>query len=49
MEYKLDQEEVDLDIISDIVQQITSEETVDVLTEDDYAKTEESEIDWSSL
>ena len=49
MEHKLDQEEVDLDIILDIVEEITSEETADVLTEDDYTKKEESGIDWSSL
>ena len=49
MEHRFDQEEVDLDIISDIVEEITSEETVDVLTEDDYTKKEESGIDWSSL
>jgi hypothetical protein len=49
MENVFDQEIVDPEIAKEIIENITSKETVDVLTEEDYTKADESEVDWSVL
>ena len=49
MENVLDQEYVDSEVAKEIVEEITSEETVDVVTEEDYTKADESEVDWAAL
>lgn len=49
MENVFDQEVVSTEVAKEIIEEITSQETVDVLTEDDYTKVDESEIDWAVL
>ena len=49
MENVFDQEIVAPEVAKEIVEEITSEETVNVLTEEDYTKADESEVDWAVL
>lgn len=49
MDNRFDQEEVDPDIAWEIVENIVSEKTLDIFTEEDYATEDESEIDWENL
>jgi len=49
MENVFDQEVVSTEVAKEIIEEITSQETVDVLTEDDYTKVDESEVDWAVL
>lgn len=49
MENVFDQEIVSPEVAKEIIEGITSQETVDILTENDYTKVDESEVDWTVL
>jgi hypothetical protein len=49
MENVFDQEITSPEVAKEIIEGITSQETVDFLTEDDYTKVDESEVDWQAL
>lgn len=49
MEKMFDQEAVVSAVVQGIVEEITSQETVDIFTEEDYTKVDESEVDWAVL
>lgn len=45
----LDQEKNDPEVIRAIIEEITSEETIDVITEEDYTKKDESDVVWAAI
>jgi hypothetical protein len=49
MENVFDQEYVSPEVAKEIVEGITSEQTIDFLAEEDYTKVDESEVDWAAL
>ena len=49
MENVFDQEIVSPEVAKEIIEGITSQETVDILTENDYTKVDQSEVDWTVL
>jgi hypothetical protein len=49
MENVFDQDAVVAAVVEEIVQKVTSDEVVEILTEEDYATADESDIDWATL
>lgn len=49
MENVFDQESVAPEVAKEIVEDIVSEDVVDIVTEEDYTRVDESEIDWAVL
>ena len=49
MENMLDQEASDPEVVREIVEEITSGEALDILTEEDYTKVDESSVVWAGI
>lgn len=49
MENILDQDENDPEVVRGIVEEITSGQVVDILTQEDYTKVDESGIIWEGI
>ena len=50
MENMLDQEASDPEVVREIVEEITSEEALDILTEEDYTKVLETNVEfWAGI
>ena len=49
MENVFDQDAIVAAVVEEIVQKVTSDEVVEILTEEDYATADESDIDWATL